>query len=358
VALDVARTALREPVGAETEAFDVARMAVRMGAREVSVVALESRAEMPAHEYEIAEAEEEGIRILHRLGPHRILGEHHVEGLETVRVSSVFDANGRFNPVFVDDSEASMACESVILAIGQAPDLSWVDPSDGLEVSPRGTIAVDRPTLATSRPDVFAGGDAAFGPRNLIDAIADGRRAAASIHKLIAGDEPADVGPRPSMVRRLLPVATVHRPLHDSDSVPRVPIPSEASERRIGMPEVELGYTEEQARREAARCLQCFLNIELDTSLCILCGGCVDICPEHCIRIVPAEAVAGAPEPASLPAADAPAAAAPYGTASTLVIQEDFCIRCGLCIDRCPTHALSFEGWTETSTAPVALGAV
>jgi NADPH-dependent glutamate synthase beta subunit-like oxidoreductase len=358
VALDVARTALREPVGAETAAFDVARMAVRMGAREVSVVALESRAEMPAHETEIEEAEEEGIRIFHRLGPHRILGERHVEGLETVRVSSVFDANGRFNPVFVDGSESRLACDSVILAIGQAPDLSWVDPSDGIEVSPRGTIAVDRPTLATSRPDVFAGGDAAFGPRNLIDAIADGRRAAGSIHKLIAGDEPAEAGPRPSMVRRLLPVATVHRPLQDYDSVPRVPIPSETSERRIGVPEVELGYTEEQARREAARCLQCFLNIELDTSLCILCGGCVDICPEHCIRIVPAEAVAGAPQSVSLPAADAPGAAAPVGTASTLVIQEDFCIRCGLCIDRCPTHALSFEGWTESSTAPVALGAL
>ncbi|HXJ62306.1 MAG TPA: FAD-dependent oxidoreductase [Actinomycetota bacterium] len=353
VALDVARTALREPagtgpvplgepVGTETAAFDVARMAVRMGARDVRVVALESRAEMPAHEYEIQEAEEEGIRIFHRLGPHRVLGEHHVEGLETVRVSSVFDANGRFNPTFVDGTESAMACDSVILAIGQAPDLSWVEPDDGLELSPRGTIAVDRASLATSGAGVYAGGDAAFGPRNLIDAIADGRRAAASIHRLISGEDAEDA-PRPSMVRRLLPVATVNRPLQDYDSVPRVPIPSEVSERRIGVPEVELGYTEEEARREAGRCLQCFLNIELDTSLCILCGGCVDVCPEHCIRIVPSGSIAGTPA-AESPAADA-------RSASTLVIQEDFCIRCGLCIDRCPTHALSFEGWTETSTA-------
>ncbi len=346
VALDVARTALREPAGTETAVFDVARMAVRMGARDVGVVALESRQEMPAHEYEIEEAENEGIRILHRLGPQRILGDRHVEGLETIRVSSVFDADGRFNPTFVEGTESSIACDSVILAIGQAPDLSWVDPEDGLDLSPRGTIAVERATLATSNPDVWAGGDAAFGPRNLIDAIGDGRRAAGSIHRRIGGDDasPVDV-PRPSMVRRLLPVSTVHRPVQNYDAVPRVPIPSEVSERRVGVPEVELGYTEEQARREAARCLQCFLNIELETSLCILCGGCVDVCPEHCIRIVPAEAVRAGAEP---PAAE-------EKPASTLVIQEDFCIRCGLCIERCPTHALSFAGWTESSTSPQVL---
>lgn len=356
VALDVARTALREPTGTEIAAFDVARMAVRLGARDVSVVALESRQEMPAHEYEIQEAEEEGIRILHRLGPHRILGEQHVEGLETIAVSSVFDANGRFDPKLIEGTESQIACDSVILAIGQAPDLSWVDPEDGLDVSPRGTIAVERATLSTSSPGVYAGGDAAFGPRNLIDAIADGRRAAGSIHRLISGEDGEDA-PRPSMIGRLLPVATVHRPLLDYDAEPRVPIPAEVSERRIGVPEVELGYTEDQARREAARCLQCFLNIELETSLCILCGGCVDVCPEHCIRIVPAEAVAGAPGvgPESRPDPVTHPAVAAGSPASTLVIQEDFCIRCGLCIDRCPTHALSFAGWTESSTSAKAL---
>jgi NADPH-dependent glutamate synthase beta subunit-like oxidoreductase/NAD-dependent dihydropyrimidine dehydrogenase PreA subunit len=336
VALDVARTALREQAGAETAAFDVARMAMRMGARDVTVVALEARDEMPAHEYEIQEAEEEGIRILHRLGPQRILGDRHVEGLETIKVSSVFDADGRFNPEFVAGSESSIPCDSVILAIGQAPDLSWVRPEDGIEISSRGTIAVDRETLATSSPRAYAGGDAAFGPRNLIDAIGDGRRAAGSIHRLISEEEDAAApAERRTMIRRLLPVATVPRPVYNYDAVPRVPVPSEESNRRIGVPEVELGYTEEEARREAARCLQCFLNIELDTSLCILCGGCVDVCPENCIRIVPTDGIRGVPD--SVPA-------------SALVIQEDFCIRCGLCIERCPTDALSMAGWNETST--------
>jgi ferredoxin len=127
----------------------------------------------------------------------------------------------------------------------------------------------------------------------------------------------------------------VNRPVLGYDGVPRVEVPSVTSERRIGVPEIELGYTEQEARLEAARCLQCFLNIELDTSLCILCGGCVDICPEKCIRILPLEEI------------DAISA---QGPASALILQEDFCIRCGLCVERCPTDALSLDRWQESST--------
>jgi len=118
-----------------------------------------------------------------------------------------------------------------------------------------------------------------------------------------------------------------------------VPVPAVPNERRVGMPEVELGYTEDQARREAARCLQCFLDIWLEPDLCILCGGCVDICPEHCIRIVPIEEIAGETE---------------VVPSSALILQEDRCIRCSLCIERCPTDALSMVDWAETSTAPMA----
>jgi ferredoxin len=197
-------------------------------------------------------------------------------------------------------------------------------------VSPRETIAVERDSLATSAPGIYAGGDVAFGPRNLIDAIGDGRRAAASIHRMLTGEEQPE-----RRFRRMLPVTVVNRPVLGYDGVPRVEVPSVASERRIGVPEIELGYTEQQARLEAARCLQCFLNIELDTSLCILCGGCVDICPEKCIRILPVEEI------------DAISA---QGPASALILQEDFCIRCGLCVERCPTDALSLDGWQESST--------
>ena len=351
VALDVARTALREPAAGQTApeagpdtddgvqaaatlTLDVARMAVRMGARDVRVVALEARHEMPAHGYEIEEAEQEGIEILHRLGPKRILGKTRVEGLETLDVSSVFDPDGRFNPRFIEATESLIPCDSIILAIGQAPDLSWLDPDDGVEVSPRGTIAVDGETLATSTPGVYAGGDVAFGPRNLIDAIGNGRRAAASIHRLIAGEAPLRQRQR---LRRPVPLKVIQRPFLDYDAIPRVEVPSAPSERRIGVPEIELGYTEEQARLEASRCLQCFDNIWLDVDLCILCGGCVDICPEHCLRILPAEQVEGID-------ADGPA--------GVLILQEDRCIRCALCIERCPTDALSMTEWLESSGFP------
>ena len=347
VALDVARTALREIAagraqpgsvpgaegGAEAAAkvtLDVARTAIRMGAKEVICVALEARHEMPAHEDEIEEAELEGVKLLHRRGPKRILGDTHAEGLETIAVSSVFDADGRFNPTFVEGTESTIACDSVILAIGQAPDLSWLDPQDGVEVGPRGTIAVQQDSLATSAPGIYAGGDVAFGPRNLIDAIGDGRRAAASIHQAIAGITPGE-----KRFRRTLPMVTVPRPVPAYDAVPRVEIPSVSSERRIGVPEIELGYTEDQARLEAARCLQCFHNISLDVDLCILCGGCVDICPERCIRILPAEDIEGT---------------SAEGPASVLILQEDRCIRCALCIERCPTDALSMTRWDEDST--------
>jgi formate dehydrogenase (NADP+) beta subunit len=355
VALDAARTALREIAagapatdvlltsddpeleGAVTQTLDVARVAKRLGARRVRVVALESRDEMPAHEFEIEEAEVEGIEVLTRLGPKAILGDDRVRGLETLRVASVFDPDGRFNPRLIEGTESAMECDSVILAIGQAPDLSWLSSDDGVELNPGGTIAVDRESLATSSSWIFAGGDVAFGPRNLIDAIGDGRRAAASIHRQIAGEE----APLPFQSgRKLLPILEVRGRTPDYTEYPRVPIPAEPSERRIGSPEVELGYTPEEAREEASRCLQCFLNIMLEPSICILCGGCVDICPEKCIRIVPTEEIVGVE-------ATAPS--------SALIIQEELCIRCGLCVDRCPTHALSLQGWSESSTAPIAL---
>ncbi len=356
VALDAARTALREIAGGGTAAselttdqidesaatatatFDVARVAKRMGASRVRVVALENRQEMPAHEFEIEEAEVEGIEIITRRGPHAILGNGSVTGLQTLDVSSVFDPDGRFNPQFVEGTEKVIDCDSVILAIGQAPDLSWLAPEDGVEISPRGLIGIDRETLATSAEGIYAGGDVAFGPRNLIDAIGDGRRAAASIHKQIAGIE----APRPSLIgRKLLPIIEVKRPQVDYTAISRVEVPAEATERRVGSPEIELGYTQDEARTEASRCLQCFLNIMLEPSLCILCGGCVDICPEKCIRIVPVDDIQGV--------------AATRTPASALVIQEDRCIRCALCVDRCPTDALSIESWSEASTAPIAL---
>ena len=205
VAFDAARTALRaaagagSPEGADddrpdqvgtaedarramTTTLDVARAAVREGVLDVTVIALESPEEIPADPEEIAEAEAEGITILYRRGPHRFVGEDgKVTGLETIAVRSVFDADGRFNPTFDDGTEDVLPADTIILAVGQATDVGFLGDL-ALDRTPAGGLRVDPGTLRTSHPSVWAGGDVAKGPRNLIDAIADGLRAAESIH--------------------------------------------------------------------------------------------------------------------------------------------------------------------------------
>ncbi len=341
VAMDAARTALRaadydaQRDGAQrvtgsadapqrvTEAFDAARSAKRAGAKEITIMSLESREEMPAHEFEVEEAEHEGIRFLHRRGPSSIVVEDgSVVGLDTIGVRSVFDGDGRFAPDFDEADRERIDVDTIILAIGQAIDLDALG-GHGPDVSPRRTIQVDDATGATSLADVWSGGDAAKGPRTLIDAIADGRRAAADIHRNFGGELPED---QPG---EMIELRQFHRLDDLYDRVPRVDVPTLETGRRVGLAEVELGFTPEQARCEASRCLRCFANILLDADKCVLCALCADVCPVDVISLVPSEEVQVGAE---------------GGTA--LLLDEESCIRCGLCIERCPPDALSMGVWT------------
>ncbi len=334
VAMDAARTAIRRSEYEEARrsehdtedrsmatALDAARSAAREGATQVTVISLESEEELPASPFELEEALREGISMIHRRGPGRILSEGgKVTGLETIGVLSVFDDDGRFNPQFDRDDLMTLEADTVILAIGQAIDIAALGES-GPEISPRKTISVDD-HLRTSLGDVWAGGDAAHGPRTLIEAIADGRKVAADIHASFGGEsEEAAEG-------QLVELSQFHRLDDDYDRIARLEVPTLPTDRRIGLSEVETGFDELQARCEAARCLRCFANIELDVGSCVLCGLCVDVCPVDVISIVPA-AELSEPE---------------FGTA--LLLDETSCIRCGLCIERCPTKALSMAVWT------------
>jgi NADPH-dependent glutamate synthase beta subunit-like oxidoreductase len=336
VAMDAARTALRaadyqtsteaelnEERAAMTEAFDVARTAMRAGAKHITIMSLENRDEMPAHDFEIEEAEHEGIEFVHRRGPARILTEDgSVTGLETIAVRSVFDADGRFAPVFDDDDRSILEADTVILAIGQAIDLDSLG-AGGPEIGPRRTIQIDWETGATSLADVWSGGDAAKGPRTLIDAIADGRRSAAAIHESFGGVLPS------ASEGTMVELRQFHRLDDTYDRVDRLEVPTLETGRRVGLAEVEMGFTEEQARCEANRCLRCFANILLDVDKCVLCALCADVCPVDVISLVPSEEID-------------PTVAG--GTA--LLLDESACIRCGLCIERCPPVALSMGVWT------------
>ncbi|MEZ5245113.1 MAG: FAD-dependent oxidoreductase [Acidimicrobiales bacterium] len=334
VAMDAARTALRaddydEAAGRDpvSDAIDAARTAARAGARDITVMSLERRDQMPAHEFEVEEAEAEGVTFESGRGPTRILVENgRVTGVETKGVTRLTDDEGRFSPQFDETDLRVIPADTVILAVGQAIDLEVLGP-DGPETSPRRTIGVDDLTGATSLADVWAGGDAAKGPRSLIDAIADGRRSAADIHRALGGE--ADEAPEAG---QMVTLQQFHRLDDIYDSYDRIDPPTLDTGRRIGLTEVELGFDELSARAEASRCLRCFANIQLDIEKCVLCALCADVCPVDVISLVPAIEIDET---------------APTG-ATALLLDESRCIRCALCIERCPPDALSMGVWTGT----------
>jgi formate dehydrogenase (NADP+) beta subunit len=378
VAIDVARTAMREqqqklvtdiagvvlPDGlnssemdvAMKEFMDVSRQALRMGAREVHLVCLESREEMPASEEEIEEGLLEGIRMRPSLGPKQFVGENgKVTGLEVMQCTSVFDAQHRFNPTFAPGTESIIPCDTVILAIGQASELSFLKPADGIDITRQGTPKIDPATLMTTAPGIFAAGDIAFGPRLIINAVADGKKAAEEIDKFIRGSE---WKPKPQYVQ--ITILDHHKMAEQYDEYSRLAVPAIPLERRTGIAEVETGFTEEQARREASRCLQCWINTifegtEANGSECILCGGCVDVCPENCLQLIPLRQFEFSAETTQRLSATSESrvhellhlSPEELSTAngSVMVKDETICIRCGLCAERCPVHTISMEAF-------------
>ena len=314
-----------------------ARAAVRSGAEEVRMVSLESRAEMPAWKTEVEESEREGILLDNGWGIKEILGVNGlVTGLKLRRCIAVFDEHGRFSPAFSSE-EKVIPCDSVILAIGQQADFACLRGEDGIELTPRGTIKVDD-NLMTPVPGVFAGGDAALGPRVLVDAVAHGHKAARSIHQYFHGKYRKTV----RSFFRVLPDWKLPRL---ALSTPRQQAPMLPANRSFGIPEVELGFDEEQGRAEGQRCLNCQVNPIFDGSKCILCAGCVDVCPEFCLRLVDLVQVRGDERYDILIQAH-------YGVtalelkkrqASAIIKDETKCIRCGLCVQRCPSGAITME---------------
>ncbi len=353
VAFDAARTAMREDAAAAAadsrlkEALDSARAAIRGGARDVTVVSLESFDEMPVlrttqgHE-EFEEARKEGVKFVTRRGAARFLGNGRVRTIELRRVTSVFDAAGRFAPQYDDSDVTSLEADSCILAIGQQPDLSFLTPDDGVDLAPAGTIRVDRETLATSAPGIFAGGDVAFGPRNLIEAVANGKRAARSIHAYLA-DRPAACRELTVEVEHL--PTRAYRMIAGFEALDREAPPTLDVGRRTGIAEVETGYDEREARLQAARCLVCHVQTIYDPEKCVLCNRCVDVCPEYCLAFVPLDALDLDEPTRAMLAARADADGLPL---AALVKDDDRCIRCGLCAIRCPTDAMTMERFTIT----------
>ncbi len=335
VAYDVGRTVLRQI------SIDAARTARRAaGVAQVCLCSLESLEEMPADDLEIIEGDEEGIIRRNSMGPKEILTDAsgRVTGVRFIKCLRVFDEERRFNPLFDEDEVTDVPCDHVLISIGQSYDITFVDPErDGLEILRDGRIECDPETGITSAPDVFIAGDLVYGPKLLIHAVASGKAVARAIYERCTGRKIAAED-----VELHFPLAQYARE-PDYEKTARISPPTMPVGERLAAQSrvVESGFTCDQARCEAARCLNCGVNTIFDGNRCILCGGCVDVCPELCLRIVSLDRLNngnGLGRIMEEQLQDFPAE-----EASAIIKDETICIRCALCAERCPTGAITME---------------
>jgi NADPH-dependent glutamate synthase beta subunit-like oxidoreductase len=335
VAYDVGRTVLRQI------SVDAARTALRTAdTKEVHLCSLESLDEMPADDVEIIEGDEEGIVRHNSLGPKRILTDDsgRVTGVEFQRCLRVFDENRRFSPRFDDADITKIECDSVLLAIGQAVDLSFIDAQrDAVPLTERGFLECDPESGRTPVSDIFVAGDLAYGTKLLIHAVASGKAVARSIYERATGQSI-----RPEQVELHFPIADYGRE-KNYEKRRRAHVPTTPVSQRIisTSTQVETGFTCDVARLEAGRCLDCGVNTIFDGEKCILCGGCADVCPELCLRLVSADRLSPDPDVGSV--VNAQLDDHPASDATVILKDETICIRCGLCAERCPTGAITME---------------
>lgn len=363
VAFDVARSALRKQVGEDYradaedfyEAGDAARTALRLGAKEVHMVCLESLAEMPADSIEIEEGLEEGVKLHVSRGPDKILGKNgKVIGLATRIVETVFDENGRFNPAFREGDGEIIGADTVILAIGQSGDFGFLSDGPEVEIAKNGIVAVNSVTKATNIPGIYACGDIAEGAKLFINAIESGQIAALSIDQYIRKKE-INID-----LTGTMDIPGSHKMPEGYVQLDRQNPPVKEAEARSRSSEtIEFNYPETTARQQGVRCLKCHINTIFNGATCIMCNGCVDVCPTHCLKLVPLSELELDEQLESainnrygISLRDHPAderTAFLENLGSAMLKDEEKCIRCGFCARRCPTGAVTME-WFSFET--------
>ena len=332
-------------IGVGNTAMDCCRTAKRLGATDVKVVARRGRKHFKASPWELEDAEEEHVQIIENHAPKRFVIEHgKLVGMEFEQLQWSEDASGKQRSTVLDT--VIIPCDDVILAIGQDNAFPWIERDIGIEFDARDMPVVDKVTHQSTRPNVFFGGDAAWGPENIIWAVAHGHQAAISIDLLCQGKP---VNERPPMGMTLVSAKVgMHAWAYenDYDTAKRARMQHEALEQRfhnIGI-EVELGFTPEQAAGEVQRCLNCDVQTHFSAPLCIECDACVDVCPTTCLTITTNSTPIDdlrlrLSAPALNTAQEIYVSAALPQTKRVMVKDEDVCLHCGLCAERCPTAA-------------------
>ncbi|HET9448894.1 MAG TPA: FAD-dependent oxidoreductase [Steroidobacteraceae bacterium] len=336
-------------IGVGNTAMDCCRTSLRLGATDVKVMARKPRGFFKASEWELEDAEEENVEIVINHAPKSFVVEGgKLTGMLFDKMEYDLDAKGRITAERVV-GEQFFPCDDVILAIGQENAFPWIENDLGIEFDKWHVPKVDKVTFQSTRPEVFFGGDAAFGPKNIIWAVEHGHQAAISIHKFCQGLSVAER--LPPMVKLSSRKMGIHEWSYKNDYNPverRLMPHVDLKERfkRVNI-EVELGFTAEQAVAEVQRCLNCDVQTVFSAKDCIECDACIDICPTDCLTIT-----ANGSEEELRPRLKAPALnvtqplfiSAPLKqTARVMVKDEDVCVHCGLCAERCPTAAWDMQ---------------
>ncbi|MCK4565478.1 MAG: FAD-dependent oxidoreductase, partial [Verrucomicrobia bacterium] len=323
-------------IGGGDVAFDVARSALRCGSPEVQLACLEREHlnEMTGSVDEREGGRREGVVINDGWGPVEIVVENgKIKGLLVKKVKRVFDEEGRFSPELEEESRL-IEGDAVYMAVGQGSDLEFLEGS-GVETTPQGWVKVDDATLATSKPGIFAGGDIGHGPKLFIDAVAAGSKAAQGIHSYISGEAP-------QRLRRKLTFTDLldygrGSAYVDEEREEREELPVDPAKEPEFNTTVE--YPDDEARKQSARCLECHIHPTFEGDICILCGGCVDVCPSYCLSMVTVGRLDGGEELKVLAEQEFGSMEVAEAEGSVMLFDPLKCIRCGMCAQKCPTGA-------------------